>query len=119
MTMTGNNEYTIRDNPASYLDIVEFIQSNGVDIDRNLHQLCRRIVFYTAISNTDNHLRNHGFILASKGWLLSPAYYINPSIDKDGLALNIDMDSNVLDLELAKSVEGVLSTGQKRNGYHY
>ena len=104
MTMTGNNEDTIRNSSASYLDIAEFIQTNGVNIDRNLHQLWRRIVFNIAVSNTDDHLRNHGFILTSKGWKLSPAYDINPSIDKDGLALNIDMDNNALDLEQAKSV---------------
>ncbi|PKA99669.1 serine/threonine-protein kinase HipA [Flavobacteriaceae bacterium MAR_2009_75] len=104
MTMTGNNEDTIRDSPASYLDIAEFIQTNGVSIDKNLHQLWRRIVFNITVSNTDDHLRNHGFILKSKGWILSPAYDINPSIDKDGLALNIDMENNSLDLELAKSV---------------
>ncbi|WP_299528868.1 type II toxin-antitoxin system HipA family toxin [Ulvibacterium sp.] len=104
MTMTGNNEDTIRDSPASYLDIAEFIQTNGVNIDKNLHQLWRRIVFNIAISNTDDHLRNHGFILTSKGWVLSPAYDINPSTDKDGLALNIDMENNSLDLELAKNV---------------
>src|SRR5690606_1056322 len=50
------------------------------------------------------HLRNHGFILNQKGWELSPAYDLNPSIEKDGLALNIDMDDNALDFELAKSV---------------
>jgi len=104
MTMTGNNEDTIRDSPASYLDIAEFIQTNGVNIDKNLHQLWRRLVFNIAVSNTDDHLRNHGFILTPKGWILSPAYDINPSIDKDGLALNIDMENNSLDLELAKSV---------------
>jgi len=104
MTMTGNNEDTIRDNPASYLDIAEFIQTKGVNIDKNLHQLWRRIVFNIAVSNTDDHLRNHGFILTPKGWKLSPAYDINPSINKDGLALNIDMDNNALNLELAKRV---------------
>ncbi len=104
MTMSGNNEDTIRDSQASYLDIAEFIQTNGVNIDKNLHQLWRRIVFNIAVSNTDDHLRNHGFMLTSKGWILSPAYDINPSIDKNGLALNIDMENNSLDLELAKSV---------------
>jgi serine/threonine-protein kinase HipA len=104
MTMTDNNEETIRDNPASYLDIVEFIQNSGYDIDENLAQLWRRIVFNIAVSNTDDHLRNHGFILDNRGWKLSPAYDLNPSIDKDGLALNIDMDDNALDFELAKSV---------------
>lgn len=104
MTMTGNNEDTIRDNPASYLDIVEFIQDNGYHVDENLAQLWRRIVFNIAVSNTDDHLRNHGFILNDEGWQLSPAYDLNPSIDKDGLALNIDMHNNALDFELAKSV---------------
>jgi serine/threonine-protein kinase HipA len=104
MTMTVNNADTVRDNPASYLDIAEFIQPNGVNIDKNLQQLWRRIVFNIAISNTDDHLRNHGFILTSKGWVLSPAYDINPSIGKDGLALHIDMDNNALDLDLTKSV---------------
>ena len=104
MTMTANNEDTIRDNPASYLDIGEFISNHGANVEANLHQLWRRIVFNIAISNTDDHLRNHGFILTNQGWILSPAYDLNPSIDKDGLALNIDMDNNALDFELAKSV---------------
>ncbi len=104
MTMTGNNEDTIKENPSSYLDIVEFIQNFGCNVEKNLHQLWRRIVFNIAVSNTDDHLRNHGFILSESGWQLSPAYDLNPSIDKDGLALNIDMHNNALDVELAKSV---------------
>lgn len=103
MTMTANNEDTIRDNQASYLDIAEFISNHGANVEANLHQLWRRIVFNIAISNTDDHLRNHGFILTKDGWILSPAYDLNPSIDKDGLALNIDMNNNALDFELAKS----------------
>lgn len=104
MTMTGNNEDTIKENPASYLDIAEFIQFAGTDNKKELHQLWKRIVFNIAVSNTDDHLRNHGFILTNEGWKLSPAYDINPSIDKDGLALNIDSENNALDFELAKSV---------------
>lgn len=104
MTMTGNNEDTIRDKPASYLDLADFIQTHGTRVEENLHQLWRRIVFHIAISNTDDHLRNHGFLLTDEGWILSPAYDINPSIDKEGLALNIDIDNNGLDFELAKSV---------------
>lgn len=104
MTMTGHNEETIRNNPASYLDIADFIQTQGAEVEKNLHQLWRRIVFNIAISNTDDHLRNHGFILTDAGWILSPAYDINPSTDKTGLALNIDMDDNALDFALVKSV---------------
>jgi serine/threonine-protein kinase HipA len=104
MTMTGNNEDTIRDNTASYLDLAEFISNYGANVEENLHQLWRRIIFNIAISNTDDHLRNHGFILTDEGWILSPAYDLNPSIDKDGLALNIDTNNNALDFELAKEV---------------
>ncbi len=114
MTMTGNNENTIRDNPASYLDVAEFISSHGVNIEQNLHQLWRRIVFNIAISNTDDHLRNHGFFLTNEGWVLSPAYDLNPSIDKGGLALNIDMDNNALELELAKSIGSFFRLGEKQ-----
>lgn len=104
MTMTGKNEELIRDNMPSYLEIAEFIQFSGSQVDRDLEQLWKRIVFNILISNTDDHLRNHGFILTPDGWRLSPAFDINPSTDKNGLALNIDMDNNALDLELAKSV---------------
>jgi serine/threonine-protein kinase HipA len=104
MTMTGKNEDTIKDNTPSYLDIAEFIQFFGSRIEKDLHQLWRRIVFNIAISNTDDHLRNHGFLLENNGWILSPAFDINPSIDKEGLALNIDTENNSLDFELAKSV---------------
>lgn len=104
MTMTGNTEESLRTTTASYLDLVDVIENYGMNVDENLKQLWRRIVFSIAVSNTDDHLRNHGFILGEKGWRLSPAYDINPSIEKNGLALNIDMDDNALDFELAKSV---------------
>jgi len=104
MTMTGKNEELIRDETPSYLDIVEFIQFSGAHVTEDLHQLWKRLIFNILISNTDDHLRNHGFILTPEGWRLSPAFDINPSIDKEGLALNIDMDKNALDIDLAKSV---------------
>lgn len=104
MTMTGNTEDIIRSSTPSYLEIVEFIENYGTDVKANLHQLWRRIVFNIAISNTDDHLRNHGFILTQKGWMLAPAYDLNPSIEKNGLSLNIDMDDNSLNFDLVKSV---------------
>jgi serine/threonine-protein kinase HipA len=114
MTMTANNEETLKENPASYLDIAEFIQYSGADIENDLHQLWRRIVFNIAISNTDDHLRNHGFLLNENGWVLSPAYDINPSIDKDGLALNIDQTDNSLSIELARSVGDFFQLTEKQ-----
>ncbi|MDP4290941.1 MAG: HipA domain-containing protein [Bacteroidota bacterium] len=113
MTMTGKNEELIRDMTPSYLDIVEFIQFSGTKIEADLHQLWRRMVFNILISNTDDHLRNHGFVLTSEGWRLSPAFDINPSIDKVGLELNIDMDSNSPDIDLAKSVGVYFRLGKK------
>lgn len=104
MTMTGKTEKLIKDEVPSYLDMAEFIQFSGTHVTEDLRQLWRRIIFNILISNTDDHLRNHGFVLTKAGWRLSPAFDMNPSIDKDGLALNIDMDNNSLDLGLAKSV---------------
>lgn len=103
MTMTGNREGAISED-VGYLDIAEFIQSNGAYIEKDLQQLWRRIIFNIAISNTDDHLRNHGFLLTPGGWKLSPAFDINPSIDKQGLALTIDSNSNALDFDLAFQV---------------
>lgn len=104
MTMTGYNEEILKNKEPSYLDIVDVIQKYGTNVQANLHKLWRRIVFNIAISNTDDHLRNHGFILKEKGWELSPAYDLNPSINKEGLSLNIDNDDNVLDFEIALNV---------------
>lgn len=104
MTLTGNNEETIKEKSVSYLDIAEFIKFSGYQNKKDLTQLWKRIVFNISISNTDDHLRNHGFLLTQKGWVLSPAFDINPSIDKNGLSLNIDSNDNSLDFELAKSV---------------
>jgi len=113
MTMTGKNEEIIRDETPSYLDIVEFIQFSGVHVNEDLHQLWKRLIFNILVSNTDDHLRNHGFVLTHEGWRLSPAFDINPSIDKEGLALNIDMDNNALDIGLAKSVGTYFRLGEK------
>lgn len=60
MTMTGNTEEIIKDATPSYLEIIEFIENFGVDVEANLHQLWRRIVFNIAISNTDDHLWTTG-----------------------------------------------------------
>lgn len=114
MTMTGNNEDSIKENHPSYLDMAEFIQFNESNNKKELEQLWRRMVFNIAISNTDDHLRNHGFMLHKNGWQLSPAYDINPSIDKEGLALNIDTTNNGLDFDLAKSVGEYFKLNEKQ-----
>lgn len=103
MTMTGRFEADERE-PPSYLELAEFLQFYGASPAEDLQQLWRRVVFNIAISNTDDHIRNHGFMISNNGWRLSPAYDMNPSVDKNGLALNIDLTSNALDFELAKDV---------------
>jgi serine/threonine-protein kinase HipA len=89
---------------ASYLDLVDLIERYGEDVDADLAELWRRIVFNICIHNTDDHLRNHGFLLGECGWRLSPVYDLNPQPWAGGLALNVDDRSNACDLDLARSV---------------
>lgn len=100
MTMLGYKDGDSFNEGVSYLEIVDFLTNNGANIDSDLKELWSRIVFNIFISNTDDHLRNHGFILTDKGWILSPAYDINPNEDGMGLSLNIDLDDNSLSLDL-------------------
>jgi serine/threonine-protein kinase HipA len=88
----------------SYLQLVEFILQNGASPNSDLEELWRRIVFFIAVKNTDDHLRNHGFLLTPDGWTLSPAYDVNPVYFGTGLALNISETDNALDWNLARSV---------------
>ena len=89
------------DHSSSYLELAEFIMEKSAQPEKDLHQLWRRIVFNIAVSNTDDHLRNHGFLLTKKGWKLSPAYDLNPSPNSYGLSLAIDEIDNSLDFFLA------------------
>lgn len=89
---------------ASYLDLVDLIERAGANATEDLEELWRRIAFNILIHNTDDHLRNHGFLLTSRGWRLSPAYDLNPQPWPGGLALNIDEHNNACDLDLLRSV---------------
>lgn len=103
MTLLG---YTDGENSegASYLEIAEWIERNCLNVNENLKELFRRIAFNVAISNCDDHLRNHGFIYSPKGWTLSPAYDLTPNQSGYGLKLNIDESDNALDFSLVFSV---------------
>jgi len=81
MTMLGCTDGDNYSNGHGYLDIVDFILKSCTDVEKNLEELFRRIAFYICIGCTDDHLRNHGFLLKPKGWTLSPAYDINPSLN--------------------------------------
>ncbi|MDE0840075.1 MAG: HipA domain-containing protein, partial [Kiritimatiellae bacterium] len=104
MTLLGRNDGDSHDSGCSYLDLAQFIVRQGATPNEDLAELWRRIVFSIAISNTDDHLRNHGFLLTPQGWALSPAYDINPNPHGGGLAINISMDDNALDFDLALSI---------------
>lgn len=116
MTLLQHKDGDSHESGASYLELVDFIISNGAPskVDRDLEELWRRIAFYVAVSNSDDHLRNHGFLLSEEGWELSPAYDINPNEMAAGLSLNISYESNALDFDLVKSVAADFRIDPKR-----
>jgi len=104
MTLLGHHDGQDHVDGISYLELVDFITSRGGRIELDLEQLWRRIVFSICVSNIDDHLRNHGFLLTNAGWVLSPAYDINPVETGTGLKLNISEGDNALDLDLTMEV---------------
>ena len=114
MTLLGHIDGKDSSEGLSYLELAEFITLHGVKVNEDLEQLWRRIVFSICVSNTDDHLRNHGFILTPQGWVLSPAYDINPVETGNGLKLNITENDNALDLKLALEVCIYFRLSQKR-----
>ena len=103
MTMLGKVDGASAHDGTSYLEMSDFIIKNGAKPKEDLTELWKRIVFNMAVSNTDDHLRNHGFILSKNGWRLSPAYDINPNPTGEGLALNVSENDNSIDINLALS----------------
>ena len=99
---------------VSYLDLAELLIRSGSQIDQDLEELWRRIVFFICISNTDDHLRNHGFLFDSAGWSLAPAYDINPTPHGAGLRLNISETDNAQDLDLALEVVPYFRIGNSK-----
>ncbi len=114
MTLLGHTDGTNHTAGASYLELVEFIMKYGAQVNEDLEELWRRIVFYISVCNTDDHLRNHGFLLTPTGWALSPAYDINPVETGTGLSLNISEKDNALNLDLAKEVAPYFRVSTKR-----
>jgi serine/threonine-protein kinase HipA len=86
----------------------------GANPAEDLEQLWRRIVFFVCVSNTDDHLRNHGFLLEPTGFRLAPAYDLNPNPDGEGLTLNISESDNAQDLDLVLSVAELFRLSQQR-----
>jgi serine/threonine-protein kinase HipA len=101
MTLLGHSDGAGAETGVSYLDLAEILLQFGAAPGFDLRQLWLRIIFSIAVGNTDDHLRNHGFLLTREGWRLSPAYDINPSPDEAGLSLNISETDNALSFDLA------------------
>lgn len=101
MTMLGKTDGASSKDGSSYLDIVSFIKSFGSNPKEDIIELWKRIVFNIAISNTDDHLRNHGFILDRSGWRLSPLFDINPVPYGNELSLLIDNVNSIISVDIA------------------
>jgi HipA-like C-terminal domain./HipA-like N-terminal domain. len=99
MTLLGLSDGSDAQTGNGYLDIVDFILQNCCNVENNLRQLYRRVAFNIAIGNTDDHFRNHGFLLTPRGWTLSPAYDMNPTTN-DYQSLLITSSTNKSDLSL-------------------
>jgi serine/threonine-protein kinase HipA len=101
----------------SYLEFVDILRQHGATPKADMHALWRRIVFSILISNTDDHLRNHGFLWSgTAGWQLSPAYDLNPmptDIKPRILTTAIDFDDGTASLELAFQVAGYFELSDK------
>jgi len=114
MTLLGYNDGDNSNEGASYLEMADFLTNNGANIVNDLEELWRRIVFNIFVSNTDDHLRNHGFILTEKGWILSPAFDINPNEYGTGLSLNISLEDNSLNLGVPLEVVELFRLNKER-----
>lgn len=114
MTLTGHLDGDDASTGASYLEIARVLIDQGASTVADLRELWSRIVFNMLVSNTDDHLRNHGFILMpGKGWRLSTAYDMNPVPESQGLKLNVSEADNALDLDLARSVAPYFRVSRK------
>lgn len=106
MTLLGLTDGCNAQTGNGYLDIVDFILQHCCDVEANLQQLYRRVAFNIAIHNSDDHFRNHGFLLTPKGWTLAPAYDLNPTFnDHQSLLINATTNRSDLQLLLASSEE--------------
>ena len=102
---------------ASYLELVDLLQSRGAATAADCQQLFRRVVFSILIHNTDDHLRNHGFLLSATGLRLSPAFDLNPSIESRDLSLAINELETRCDVAIALEAcgdYGLLQTDAER-----
>ena len=99
MTLLGLADGDNASTGHGYLDIVDFIVQSCTQVEANLQELFRRVAFNICIGNSDDHFRNHGFLLTAKGWTLAPAYDMNPTLN-EYQSLLISSSSNKADLSV-------------------
>lgn len=99
MTLLGLADGDSAATGHGYLDIVDFIVRGCTQVEANLQELFRRVAFNICIGNSDDHFRNHGFLLTAKGWTLAPAYDLNPTLN-EYQSLLISPSSNKADLSI-------------------
>ena len=97
MSLLGLEDGAGNSTGNGYLDIVDFILRGCINVKQNLLELYRRVAFNVMFGNTDDHFRNHGFLLTPKGWTLSPAFDINPGA-KSSQCLLIDHNTEQSDI---------------------
>ena len=102
MTLLGLTDGDNANTGHGYLDIVDFILQHCTDVEANLQELYRRVAFNICIGNTDDHFRNHGFLLHEKGWTLSPAYDMNPTLNT-AQSLLINETTNESNLQILRT----------------
>ena len=105
LTLLGLEDGDNASTGFGYPDIVDFIIQHGTNVEANLEELYRRVAFYIIVGNSDDHFRNHGFLLTRKGWELSPAYDINPTL-QEMQSLLINRSTNESDLNILMESAG-------------
>jgi len=111
LTLLGLTDGDNASTGYGYPDIVDFIIKHGSNVEQNLEELYRRVAFYIIVGNSDDHFRNHGFLLTRKGWELSPAYDINPTLaDNQSLLINRTTSESDLSILLESAGDYMLTT---------
>lgn len=115
MTLLGLTDGCDAQSGNGYLDIVDFILQGCCDVNDNLCQLYRRVAFNIAIGNSDDHFRNHGFLLTPSGWTLSPAYDMNPTLcEYQSLLINSSTNESNLQILYDSCEEYMISKAEAR-----
>lgn len=119
MTLLGLTDGCDAQSGNGYLDIVDFILQNCCEVSANLRELYRRVAFNIAIGNSDDHLRNHGFLLTPRGWTLAPAYDMNPTLSGyQSLLINSTTNESSLSILLDSCEDYMLPRDEAQNIIH-